>query len=303
MVLIIPMSGKGKRFLSVGYQTPKPLISVDGKPAVSHVLDMYPDEKNVIFICNKEHLEKTLLKKTLEDLKPESKIVSINPHDLGPVHAIRQAYDLISDHEEVLISYCDFTGLWDYNDFKKMVKEKNADGAIPAYIGFHPHLLGNNFYGHMKWDEKNFMIEIKEKESFTNNKMEEYGAVGSYWFKSGKLMKYYFNKSVELNLKTGSEFFCSLPYNLMVRDGLKVLIYEMEKFCQWGTPEDLEEYEAWSRAFAVINGNSGKKGMTEIPFNREQFVKARQTHLQYHSHTFSYWQKFFSKVPWHPYGK
>lgn len=299
------MSGQGKRFLSAGYASPKPLILIEGKPLISHVLDLYPEEENVIFICNEDHLQKTSLEKILLDLKAKAKIVPMkyNENFRGPIAGVKQAYDLIRDDGEVLVSYCDFTGKWNYKDFEKTVWGKNVDGSIPAYKGFHPHLLGTNFYGHMRLGEKNLMLEIKEKESFTNNKMQEYGAVGSYWFKNGKIMKKYFDKAIELNLKTGNEFFCSLPYNLMVKDGLKVLVYEMPYFCQWGTPEDLEEYEAWSRAFAVLSGNFKKKGRTEIPIHREAFVKARQTNKENHKKTFEYWQEYFSSVQWHPYGK
>jgi NDP-sugar pyrophosphorylase family protein len=41
-----------------------------------------------------------------------------------------------------------------------------------------------------------------------------------------------------------------VPYNLLVEDGLEVFVYELEHFLQWGTPEDLAEYQAWSDRFA-----------------------------------------------------
>jgi NDP-sugar pyrophosphorylase family protein len=40
-------------------------------------------------------------------------------------------------------------------------------------------------------------------------------------------------------------------YNLLVRDGLKVGIFEIEKMLQWGTPYDLEIYKSWSRYFGT----------------------------------------------------
>jgi len=42
-----------------------------------------------------------------------------------------------------------------------------------------------------------------------------------------------------------------MVYNLMVRDGLRVGIYGIEKMLQWGTPHDLEVYKGWSRYFAT----------------------------------------------------
>src|SRR3989338_159643 len=151
MVLIIPMGGIGKRFVTAGYSEIKPLITVEGRPMIAHVLDLYPKEDSPIFICRDEHLKTTQLQDILLGLRPRAKILSMAPQDEGPVPAIRQMYKFISDNEEGLLSYCDFTGSWDYDGFKQGIKNYCVDGAIPAYIGFHPHLLGNDFYGHMRW--------------------------------------------------------------------------------------------------------------------------------------------------------
>ena len=62
MQIIIPMSGEGKRFLNAGIKTPKPLIVVEGKPIIHHVIDLFPGEKNFIFICNNDHLNNNNLK-------------------------------------------------------------------------------------------------------------------------------------------------------------------------------------------------------------------------------------------------
>ena len=52
MQIVIPMSGFGERFRRAGYTVPKPLIKIDGKPIIEHVIDMFPGETNFIFICN-----------------------------------------------------------------------------------------------------------------------------------------------------------------------------------------------------------------------------------------------------------
>jgi 4-diphosphocytidyl-2C-methyl-D-erythritol kinase len=48
--IIIPMSGLGQRFIDAGYSDPKPLIQVDGKPIIEHVVNLFPGETNVTFI-------------------------------------------------------------------------------------------------------------------------------------------------------------------------------------------------------------------------------------------------------------
>ena len=56
MQIIIPMSGFGERFRRAGYTVPKPLVEIDGKPIIAHVIDMFPGETDFIFICNRDHL-------------------------------------------------------------------------------------------------------------------------------------------------------------------------------------------------------------------------------------------------------
>ena len=96
------------------------------------------------------------------------------------------------------------------------------------------------------------MLEIQEKRPFTDQRMREFASAGTYYFRSGALLKHYFRRAVERGLETNGEFYASMPFNLMVEDGLDVFVWELEHFLQWGTPEDLEEYQAWSRYFSRL---------------------------------------------------
>ena len=37
--------------------------------------------------------------------------------------------------------------------------------------------------------------------------------------------------------------------NLLINDGLKVGIFEVEKYICWGTPDDLKTYNYWKKFF------------------------------------------------------
>lgn len=250
MKIIIPMSGAGRRFIEAGYKDPKPFIRIAGKPMIQYVVEMYPGETDFIFICNNIHLATTDMRGILTRIAPQGKIVGIDKTVWdGPVPDVLEVQEMIGDDEPVLVSYCDFTVQWDWNNFKRTVVEKKYDGAIVAYIGFHPHHFGSTYYGYMRVDENKLLLEIKEKQSFTDNRLEEYTAAGSYYFKTGAIMKRYFQEAVERDMRTGREFYASLPYNLMVRDGLKTYIYEVPKFIQFGTPHDVQVFQYWADYF------------------------------------------------------
>lgn len=251
MKIVIPMSGRGQRFLNRGYRDPKPLIQVDGQPIIAYVVGMFSPEDDFLFICAKDHLEETSMRDVLHSLTKKCEIVAIEPHKKGPVYAVQQTYDWIKNDEEVIVNYCDFGCYWDYADFLVHTRERRADGAIPAYRGFHPHMLGSTNYAFMR-EEKQWMTAIQEKQPFTDNRMEEFASSGTYYFRTGSIMKRFMDEAIARNLHVNGEYYVSLVYNLLLEAGLKVSIYEIQHMLQWGTPEDLEEYLYHSGYFSSL---------------------------------------------------
>lgn len=250
--LIIPMAGLGQRFLNAGYKEPKPLIKVDGLPIIEHVVNLFPGTTDIIFIINELHDKTTNMREILTQICKEAKIIVVPTKLKGPVQVVSKIYDYIKDDAEVIVNYCDFGTKWDYQRFLEENRTKNVEGAIPCYKGFHPHMLGSDNYAFVR-EKDNYMLEIKEKEPFTNNKMNEYASNGTYYFKSGKIVKKYFDELLaNPQYEVRGEYYISVVYNLLVRDGLKVNIFEIDKMLQWGTPYDLEVYNTWSRYFANI---------------------------------------------------
>ena len=249
MHIIIPLSGIGKRFIDAGYSVPKPLIMVEDKPIIQHVTELFPNETKFTFICNDDHLHNTNMRQILKTIQPDCTIIEVSVNNRkGPVDAVLQAQDIILDDEPVIISYCDYGTKWDYANFKQDIANTNADGAIACYTGFHPHMLGSDNYAFVK-ETGMWMDEIQEKKPFTDNKMNEYASNGTYYFKTGKILKTYFQQLIDKNISINNEFYVSMVYNLMQIAGLRTRIFKIEKMLQWGTPKDLEEYMVWSNYF------------------------------------------------------
>ncbi len=251
MRIIIPMTGYGSRFVAAGYKDLKPFIKVQNKPIIQWIIEgMYPRESDFLFVCRQEHLDKYPdMKERLLKMAPEAKIFAIDDWvKKGPVFDVLRAEEAIADDEPCIINYCDFYMTWDYEQFKKDVVARNCDGAVPCYTGFHPHLMiEKNLYASCRTDEDDNLIEIKEKFSFEVDKTKAKHSPGVYYFKNGATLKKYCHALVDANETLNGEFYASLPYNYMVRDGKKVWVpTNVDKFCQWGTPEDMTDYLFWS---------------------------------------------------------
>ncbi|WP_295752208.1 sugar phosphate nucleotidyltransferase [Undibacterium sp.] len=270
MQIIIPMSGFGERFRRAGYSKPKPLIEIDGKPIVAHVIDMFPGEQEFIFICNQDHLDDPdyRMESILRQYCPTGRVIGIPPHKLGPIHAVRQVEHLIDPDRPVVVNYCDFTCYWDWNHFKQYVTETACQGAIPAYKGFHPHTLGSTNYAYMR-EINGWVQDIQEKQPYTDNRMDEYASSGTYYFATAKIMSEAFRVSIDQDLNVGGEYYVSLAYKPLLANNRSVAVYPLQHFMQWGTPEDVAEYNAWSKAFrrlvAPENWVCPSKGALIVP--------------------------------------
>lgn len=254
MQIIIPMTGLGSRFKEAGYKPIKPLIIVENKPIIEHVINLYPGEDDFLFIVRDSHANSTPIIDVLKNVCPKGKIKIIKGHKLGPVYAVTQVFDFISSSKPAILNYCDFYMNWNYLDFKKFTIETGCDGAIPCYTGFHPHLLHeNNFYASCRVNKNMSLLEIREKFSFESDKFKTYHSAGNYYFKNGSILKLYCNKLIQKKESLNGEYYASLVYNNMCKDGLSTLIYDkIYHFCQWGTPFDLKEYNYWSQIFKSI---------------------------------------------------
>ena len=258
MNVIIPMTGYGSRFVAAGYQELKPFIRVMGRPVIEWIVkDMYPADVNIIFVCRGEHLMKDAsMRERLLLLAPEAKIVSIEDWEKkGPVYDVLRGYrellaqQAIDAQEPCIINYCDFYMQWDYAAFAKEAAERGCDGAVPCYSGFHPNLLPEkNYYASCLTDAQDDLIEIREKYSFEKDKTKAKHSPGVYYFASGAVMEKYCQILTEHEeCAINGEYYASLPYNFMVQDGLKVWVpVNVEYFCQWGTPEDMQEFVYWT---------------------------------------------------------
>lgn len=251
MKIIIPMTGYGSRFIAAGYKELKPFIQVQGKPIIQWIIEgMYPGETDILFICRKEHLDSLPdMEKRLKTICPTSEIFAIDDWiKKGPVFDVLRASEKINDDEPCIINYCDFYMSWNWRKFKQDVIERNCDGCVPCYTGFHPHLIPTiNLYASCLTDEDDNLLEIREKFSFDKDKTKAKHSPGTYFFKTGTLLKKYCEMLVSSDQSINGEYYASLPYNFMVKDGLNVWVpTEIEHFCQWGTPEDLQEYLFWT---------------------------------------------------------
>lgn len=261
MLIFVPMAGFGDRYIRAGYTEPKPLIPVDGQPMIARVLDCFPGEARFLFCVNRTHAETTNVLEVLAKLKPDARVVVAEPHKDGPIMTLLACAEHIGAEEEVVLNYCDFGVDWDYQDFKRWLERGRWDAAMTAYKGFHPHSLGPTLYAYMR-NEGDRVVEIREKHHFTPNKFDEFASSGLYYFRRGSDLLRAAKALVERGERVNGEFYVSMAVQVLIEESKSVGVYPLRHFYQWGTPDDLRDYESWARGMRALPGFEAKVGAT-----------------------------------------
>lgn len=248
MDVIIPLAGHSRRFKAAGYLGPKALLMAGKKTILEHVVSMFDGHDCVFhFIINEyQKYEVPNICEYLKEITPRSTVTVINPHEVGPVFTALAA-PLASEDKPIVISYCDFTVEWDFQKFLNSAQE--YDGAIAAFKGFHPASFGTTYFAYMKVSETSELQELREKESFTDDRVAEPASAGIYYFKNFSIFKKYGNLLLSKNTLELPEAYVSLLFNEMIKDGLRVSVPYVRKFICLGTPEDLHQYNYWHAYF------------------------------------------------------
>lgn len=224
------MAGRGKRFLDMGYTTPKPLLMLDGKPMIQHVINtMQIPNSRFIFLIRKDHCKDYELDKKLKEIKPDAEIIVIDKITEGAICTVLLAKKFFDNDDPVIVKDCDQIINWVPQNFFEFVQRNNADGAI---INIHTDRPNYSF---SKVNNRGHITETAEKSVISNN-----GSVGIYYFGRGKDLIKYANMMIDKNIRVNNEFYTAPVYNQFIQDGKILLNYPVAEMFQLGTPEEFE---------------------------------------------------------------
>lgn len=226
--LLLPIAGRAQRFLDQGYTMPKPLIMSKDK----HIIDWSMDsidtsECNIIFAVRLEHINNFSIDDILKQKFGEHiEIIVIDRVTDGSVSTCLLAKHLI-DNDLPLIIYT--PDVYFENQFSPSEVPENLDGFLLTFKANSPA------HSYVELGEAGHALRTAEKEVISQN-----AAVGVYYYKTGRMFVEYAEEMISKNIRTKGEFYICPMYNLMIRDGAKVGIKQVEKMHVLGTPAELE---------------------------------------------------------------
>jgi len=238
MNILIPMAGRGSRFLQEShknpeYSKPKPLINIAGHTMIEWALSSLPYKKEdkLIFLVLKEHVEKFKIDQELRKLfGNQSAIIIVDRVTEGAACTALLARELINNDEPLLITDSDH-----YIDGKTLFKDieshEKIDGMIPVFYANNPK------WSFSKIDEQGYVTETAEKIQISRN-----ANIGAYYFKRGRDFVWAAEEMIEESDRTNGEYYIAPTYNYTIRRG-KMIILSRPRFIHGlGTPKDVEKF-------------------------------------------------------------
>lgn len=231
--MLMPMAGRGSRFLRNGISLPKPLIQISDMPFFYwSSLGIIRECPNVqmVYVVLREHVENFDIDKKIQFFYPKSEIVVLEDVTSGAFETALSAAPYIDPNSILIINDCDHA--FSYTRLNAACKSiyEGSDGFLSHFISNDPN------YSYATYAENGALIRTAEKEVIS-----DCAIAGVYGFKNiSTLLR--ISESYIKNCKY-HELFISGVYNEMVNSGSTIQGFNLDYHISFGTPEELKAAE------------------------------------------------------------
>jgi len=231
--IVMPMAGRGSRFVEVGVTVPKPLISVLGRPMYTWAMDALPLEQatKVIFLCLAEHLEDLALQQDILQryghLNPV--IIPVAEVTEGQACTVLLAEEHIDNDEPLVIFNADTTCRSNLTDV--LAERPDAAGVISVFSA------PGDKWSFARLDDDGRVVETAEKVRISG-----WATTGLYHFSRGRDFVRHAKEMIAEDDRVKGEFYVIPVYNRMLAAGDAIYPEMADDVWVLGTPDDLAHF-------------------------------------------------------------
>ncbi len=218
--IVVPMAGRGSRFVDAGFKHPKPLIDVHGKRMIEVVINnLTPScEHRFIFVCQEEHVKTYNLDTIFAKACKNYEIVTIDGITDGAAITVLKARRFFDNDQPLMIANSDQWVDVNINEYLNDMRQRKLDGSMLTMKANDPK------WSYAKVDNDGLVSEVVEKIVISDE-----ATVGIYNFLKGSDFCYYADFMVEQNIRSNGEFYVAPVYSFMAAKSQKIGVYNIGK--------------------------------------------------------------------------
>ena len=224
MFILIPLGGKGERFKREGYERPKALINVFGKPIIFYLLESLKPSR-IVIPYNKEYLNynfEDILRKNYP--RHDFHFKCLEEETDGAVETVMIGLNSIDFNLDEPVLCLDSDSFYHFDPSERW-DQKNS---IMTFISDSPSPI----YSYITISEDGILTNIREKE-----KISDFAVSGAYGFEKASCLLTACRDVIDRNLRQKSEFYMSSVVKLMMESQtFRNIQIDRKDFVCLGTP-------------------------------------------------------------------
>lgn len=256
MINLIPMAGRGARFIEKNYKNPKPFIPIINEPMILASLRSFPISDRYVFVCLHEHYD--LLKSVTKKIKTSVDILFIDSVTQGQASTCLLAEKLIDRRETLFIASCDYQMVYNKNAYDLLLKDSTIDVIVWTFKIGAIKKADPKAFAYCKISNGQ-VVQVVEKSTISDSPENDSAVVGSFTYKNADLFFQSAKKMIEKNIRVNGEFYVGTSINQLIEQGYKVVSFEIEQFISFGNPFELETFNYWYKYFSETGNLLGQK--------------------------------------------
>lgn len=235
--ILIPLGASSQFFESADYYYPKPLVEIEGKPMIQHVIEnlsSISQEKRFIFIlreedCTQHHLDATLRLLAGED----AIIIKLQSETKGAACSALLAVHFIANDQPLIIANGD--QLFDINidEYLKHIQNDKIDAGCLSFESVHPR------WSYIRLNNDH-IVEAAEKRP-----LSKMAIAGFYYFAKGLYFVEASKRMIRKDANVNGQFFIAPVLNELVLENylMKSYVIPNKTYHSFYSPQRVKEYE------------------------------------------------------------
>jgi UDP-N-acetylglucosamine diphosphorylase / glucose-1-phosphate thymidylyltransferase / UDP-N-acetylgalactosamine diphosphorylase / glucosamine-1-phosphate N-acetyltransferase / galactosamine-1-phosphate N-acetyltransferase len=236
MIVVVPMAGRGTRFSDAGFDIPKPLIEVAGKPMILWALESLERVKfdAIIFVALREHDERYGIRRLLHKVNGwNTRFVFIDDITDGQLCTVLAAREYFTHDQDVLIAASDS---YIKSGISRDIERRPVDCAgLISVIS-----LPGDHWSFVRTDEFAKAIEVAEKK-----RISEHCSTGLYYFSRSTDLYHFGQQMIQNEERTRNEFYVIPVYQKMIDAGMSIRLSPATEMWDMGNPEAKRLFETY----------------------------------------------------------